>query len=501
MILDLTEKDTFLTTLDKIVNATESEITITIPVGHTLLDNVLNLKLLLAIARKSGKKVGLNSSDEVGTHLLAALFGREPVAAPKEPPKPTLLSRLRPYFSWRRFRSRRFALAFGWLLLLGLLLLSGYLWLINYVPRATVSLAFSQDTLTKSVLVNLAEGVTAVDLDKQIIPAQKLVVYATASAGERTTGKKTVGTQARGSIIVYNKTDHPKTFARNTLVSLVTTTSGSWLFTLDSAVTVPERTIASVSATPAGETTSYNFGQARVGVTAKEIGEKYNLPSGSQLNIGDEKPNDFLAKSDGDFSGGKETEVAVVTESDRSNLGIRITNELKDSLRQKLQVGIPVGLISASEGASLKIVGENFDRGIGETADTLNLTATGVGISYVFKSDDVKSVWQKVIQSSLPTNYTLSDTEKELSIDFSPDTVGGSSPQLLVKGVSFVVPKYLAEDLQRNLAGKSLSSAKSYLEALQGVKTVKIEVWPPIFGLATKMPPRSDAIRVIIERP
>lgn len=124
-----------------------------------------------------------------------------------------------------------------------------------------------------------------------------------------------------------------------------------------------------------------------------------------------------------------------------------------------------------------------------------------MGISYVFKSDDVKSVWQKVIQSSLPTNYTLSDTEKELSIDFSPDTVGGSSPQLLVKGVSFVVPKYLAEDLQRNLAGKSLSSAKSYLEALQGVKTVKIEVWPPIFGLATKMPPRSDAIRVIIERP
>lgn len=508
MKIEINQNDTFLGCLEKIKASPEKDVTLVIPAGHSLLDNILNLKLLKAQALKAGKELTLTSSDEAGSKLLSSLFAEgAPVPTTTSVvtasiPKATISfwDKIRPH-PGSRFKLNRFALFFAGFLGLGVGLMVLYAAVLYYVPRATVSLKFNQDALTKSVIVSLGATGVPVDLDKKIIPAQKLVLAATASAQIKTTGQKTEGDPATGTVIIYNKTDNPKTFAKNTLLALVTTVSGDWLFTLDSSVTVPERQVASVSATPSGETTIYNYGQAKVAVTAKSIGEKYNLPSGSQFNIGNENANNYLAKSESDFSGGRETLVAVVTQADHDNLQNTIQGKLFDDLNLKITAAIPEGMLSATGGAALKITASNFDHGIGETADTLSLTATGIGITYAFKADEAKAVWQSQVQSSLPTNYVLSTTEKDLSLTMVPDTTDTPTPQLLVKGVSFVVPKYLAEDIQKTLAGKSLTDAKNFLDALSGISTVKIDVWPPILGLADQMPRRPAAITVVIEKP
>jgi len=504
MVITVTNNDNFLSILQKIRSSLDEEFKVTIPVNHPLLDNVLNLRLLKNEVEKSGKKITFEGSDEFSNNLLSNIFGERAAVTTLEVVKSASTTSGFKVPSWptfnSRFKPRKFAVLFGGFLLLGILAIIALLWIDTNVPRATVSLKFTEESLVKNIAVTLDGKAALIDAPNHILPAQKIVVYATSSAQLATTGKKTEGDYARGKVIIYNKTDSQKTFPKNTLVSLVTTTSCNWWFTLDNDITVPERKVASVSATSEGQTTIYEYGQTKVNVTAKEYGDKFNLSADSQFNVGNESANDFLAKNEADFSGGRQVEVKVVTKDDQDKLLAKVTINLEDAVKLKLATAVPVGMVSATNGVYSKVVGTNFDRGISEKADNLNLTATAVGITYAFKEEDVKSLWQALVTTLLPQNYVLSQTEKELELSLLTTSLDTNKPQLQIKGTSLVVPKYVAADIQTTLAGRSLSDARTYLDSLTNIDTYKIEVWPPVLGLSNRMPKISGHITVEIQK-
>ena len=500
MTINILPTDNFVTIWQKVRGTSESELTLVIPTGHLLLDNSLTLKLLKKEGEAAGKIVSFISDSEGSNSFLSSLFGPLELDSSISvvPEKKTRLDVLKSLK--KRLKTPKFVLLFGSFVLFGVLLIGGLFVATTFIPRATVSLKFSQDTLTKNIVVNLSTTETAINSATQILPAEKIVLYATYSGQLATTGEKIEGDYARGKVTIYNKTDSQKSFSEGTMLSYITTSSGSWYFTLDKDVAVPERKLATTSATPGGEVTSYTYGQAKVAVTAKAYGDKYNLLPDSQFTIGDESSSDFLAKNEESLSGGREVTVKVVTVDDQTKLGEEVQTRLVDLLSQQLSLSVPPSFISAASGASIRVIGQNFDRGVGEKADTLNLTATAEATAFVFKEDDLKKLWQELILTNLPSNYSLSETEKQVDISFLTDTLETNRPQLVLKGTSYVVPKYLTEDIQDSLAGKSISQAKDYLGSLPNIESYKINVWPRFLGLGDKLPRIAKNITVTLEK-
>jgi len=500
MTINVQPGDNFVTIWQKVRGTSESELTIAIPTGHPLLDNSLTLKLLKKEGEAAGKSVNFVSDSDGSNGFLSSLFGPTEAlplvnSVSEEKKRLNLIGSFR-----KRFKAPKFVLLTGGFIFLGLVLLAGLFAAVTFIPKATVSLKFSKDALTKNIVVNLSTTEKVINSDTQTLPSEKITLYATYSGQLATSGQKIEGDYAKGKVTIYNKTDQAQSFSKGTLISYITTSSGSWYFTLDKDVSVPERKLATTSATPGGEVASYTYGQTKVSVTAKEYGDKYNLSADSQFTVGDESSSDFLAKNEETLDGGREVTVKIVTTEDQTKLGEEVQKQLIDLLSQKLSLSVPPDFISAASGASVRVVGQNFDRGVGERADLLNLTATATATSFVFKEMDLKKLWQELITANLPANYSLSDTEKQIDISFLTDTLETDRPQLILKGTSYLVPKYLTEDIQGSLAGKNLSSANEYLASLPNIESYKISVWPQFLGLGNKLPRVAGNITVVLEK-
>ncbi|MCX6783962.1 MAG: hypothetical protein NT141_02745 [candidate division WWE3 bacterium] len=505
MTFAATENDNFITLLKKIRANPDNTIEVVVKSGLPILDNVINLKLLTKEALDLGKSLEFKGTDPQSEALIGGIFGTElvvvaPVAAPELLKSKFDVKKIISSFNFKRFRPAKFGIIFGAIVVAGILLviISGVF--LTNLPRATVTLKFSTDSLAKSLVVNLSEAATAVDSAQAILPAQKIVIYATASAGAATTGTKIEGDYAKGTITVLNKTDHAKTFPKNTLISLVTTSNNNLAFNLDKEINVPARSVATVSATPQGETTTYEYGKVTATVTAQSYGDQFNIAGGSQLSVADESPNNFIAQNDNGFSGGKQNKVAVVAEVDQKKLLDTVTAQLVEAIKQKFTSAIPVGLISPSIGTDFAVVGQNFDKGLGEKADNLNLTATAVSTTYAFKEDNVKTLWKALMQALVPQNYTLSPEEKQIDMSLITDTLETTHPQMIIKGTSAVVPKYVTADIQNSLAGQSLAYAKHYLELLPNIDSYKIDITPAILNFGSRMPKVPSHINVVVSK-
>lgn len=504
MLITVTDSDNFFSIFKQIRACSENTLEVSIASGKPLLDNALNIKLLIREAEKLGKSVSFRGLDLAASNLLNGILGMEEAVVLEEVVIPAKryfdFKKLLGTLNIKRFKPAKFGIIFGGLTFIGIILLIVGGILLTNIPRATVTLKFSTDSLAKSLVVNLSEAATTVDSAQAILPAQKIVIYATASAGAATTGTKIEGDYARGTITVLNKTDHAKTFPKNTLISLVTTSNNNLAFNLDKEINVPGRSVATVSATPQGETTTYEYGKVTATVTAQSFGDQFNIASGSSLSVADESPNNFIAQNDNGFSGGKQNKVAVVADTDQKKLLDTVTTQLTDAIKQKFSSSIPVGLISPSVGIDFNLVGQSFDKGLGEKADTLNLTATAVSTTYAFKEDNVKTLWKSLISSLIPQNYTLSPEEKQIDMSLITNTLGTTRPQMIIKGTSSVVPKYVTADIQSSLAGQSLDYAKHYLELLPNIDSYKINVWPPVLNLGSRMPKIPSHINVVVSK-
>jgi len=515
----LEPQDGLFETLEKLSASGESgRLVLTIPENSPLLNNLLTLKILKRESKKLGIELELETEDPRGQNLLATLTPPEPASSARGGSGGNALGFQEgvdvypAHFSdekgawveksgrklWTFLKSptmKKFLL-FSAVGFAGLAVIFAVLWT---VPKATVRLTIRSEALVQSFELTASPSATAIDVSRKILPAVLVEVEEKGEQKAEATGKKEKGTKAEGEVTIYNWTDDEKTFAKEDVVTLIRVEGDKLRFLLDEELTVPAQT-ASVSATPEERTTTYIPGKKTVRVTAEKFGEEYNIKADEQLSIAGLSTDEFLAQNSSAFEGGKKEEVQIVTSEDQNRLLARLKDELEKKAREDIK-SRTVGDQKLNEEAIVyEILGQTFDKEIDEEAEefTLNLRLKGSGL--VYSQTQLDDLVSELLAENVPQDFDLSD--KELVTEVSAAKIeegedGGKMLKIIAKTKASVISKVDENRIKKDLVGRSLESAKKYVESIPGVSAVEITVFPPLPGALTKMPRITSRIEIL----
>ncbi len=363
-----------------------------------------------------------------------------------------------------------------------LLLVLGIYYL--FAVKATVTLHMEPKKIDDSTTVTLRTD-SDNDLSQKILTAKEIATSVDGTVSTTTTGKKDVGEKAKGTITFYNNSDNKKSISSGTTIS----SSNNLDF-----VTTGDIAVASAS----GDATSSKPGTASVGVIAKNIGNEYNLPSGTKFSIDGVSSNTLAGKNDSAFSGGSKKTVTVVAKKDTDTLIEDLTKQLegkaKDALKDKAGGGQQILPIFTDTVLSKK----SFDKDVGDEASKVTLQGTITFTTLSYNTEDLGKVAQAAIQGKYDKDLALSNkgiiTELQ---DIKPGKNGEATASLVMD--AGLLPKIDEENVVQNITGKSFTDATAYLQTLPQVSGAEIQLSPSLPLLPKLLPRISHNIKIVLQ--
>jgi len=369
-----------------------------------------------------------------------------------------------------------------------LLLLAGlffaFAW---FVPRAEVTVLVKPEVLEKEFKLTVDPNQDVVDRENLVLPGKTLETEMSGEKSSQATGEKLVGDQAKGTVIIYNRTDGPKTFEKGALIAA----SGGLKFSLDDEVKI-------ASKTPDLSTGVDKWGEAKVGVTAAEIGAQYNLAAGTQFSLENHPQSSYLAKNESDLSGGTSRKIQAVSEGDQNNLRDDLSKELAEGAEGELLAKVSPDQSLIAESILTDPISEDFDHQVGDEAQNLNLKLSVKISSLTFNRGEFVELVSGLLADSIPTDYQLQKEEIQSKFEIEEKNEDGS---LLFKAhiKANLIPKIEAKEIIKNLKGKYQNLAKDYLKIIPGYVDSEILIQPRLPGFLSTLPRSEERINVKIK--
>ncbi len=325
--------------------------------------------------------------------------------------------------------------------------------------KATVVLEINAKTSEKLQDIIFASDTTS-DPGSGILASQFLSVTKEGSASTKTTGKKEVGTFAKGTVTIFNNSSSSQALSSNTTI----TSSNDLEFTLDKNITV-----ASASGDIFSGTTP---GKGEVSVTAKKIGQEYNLPSNTKFTIGGS--SSVAAKNDDAFSGGTKKEVTVVSEGDIKKLREELPKTLEEKAKEELSKKISGDDVLLPVLINEGLIKEKFSKDIDDEAGELSLSGTVSykGVSY--KREDALDFAKEVLKNEISDNETVDSDSLKVNVEGIKQEDDNVSARVSIEG--FIIPKIDNNLIVKQISGKSFNRASEILMKHPQVSGVEIKL-------------------------
>lgn len=302
-----------------------------------------------------------------------------------------------------------------------------------------------------------------------------------------TTGKKDVGTNAKGTVTIFNSLTQSKTLTEGTILE----SPNGLEFTLDSSVTI--KAVASHSA---DEVVSPE--KITANVTANQLGKESNLPSGTKFSIASFDTADLIAKNDNPFSGGTKKEITVVSKNDSSKLEEELPRQLENKAREALKNRIGQNKILLPNFMSNSLSKKSFNAKTGDEVSQITLTGTVEyqGISYS-KNDLIifsRSLLEKDVPKTQEIDYNNIKTDVLNMKNKNDEEVEAS---ISIKAL--LLPRIPKDRFTKDLKGKSFKKAEDILYKLPQVADVNILLSPNLPFLPKTLPSREKNITILIK--
>lgn len=357
------------------------------------------------------------------------------------------------------------------LLVLGLFFITS-----KSTAKITISVSPKEDQQTKSVTFSPS----GTDVGNDTIGAEFMSVSENGQITTQATGKKDVGDKAKGTITIFNNDpDNSQSFPSGTTVK----SSDGKEFTTDSQVTVTAATSDPFQGTKPST--------SNVNVTASDIGQDYNLPSGTKFSIG---TSSFVAaKNDNAFSGGTKKQVTVVSKDDISKASDQLVKQLeskaKDDIKSKVDGSNEVlpGFIDTS------LDNQSTDKKEGDQANQFTLKATVNYKGVTYKKDDILNLADSLFKSSNQVVNKDNFSVEANNIKTDGDNV---TSDLTIK--ASLIPEIDQNSIIKDILGFEVNKAKNYISNLPQVSDVKISVSPSIPLLPKNLPKDPGKISVSV---
>jgi hypothetical protein len=358
-----------------------------------------------------------------------------------------------------------------------LLIVVFYLYLFTTKAAVSISINPKQDSKTTSVTFSSS---SPTDVKNAVIASESVSVSEDGTVTKPATGKKDVGTAAKGKVTVFNISNDKVSLASETTIIA----PNGLKFTLDSSVNVASASGDAIS--------GINPATATVNVTAANIGQEYNFPSGTKFSIGDN--SSLAAKNDNAFSGGTKKQVTVVSKDDIQKALDELPKQLEGKARKDIASKVTSGRTLLPNFIDESVDKQSFDKKMDEQANQLTLkgTVTFQGLSY--KNADIAAFANSLFNSSESelSQKDLGISAKNIVTEKNDDV----SADLTIK--ANLLPKMDTSSIAKQIAGVSLQKAKNIISNFPQVENVEVLLKPNIPFLPKNLPgnPKNITIQI-----
>jgi len=353
---------------------------------------------------------------------------------------------------------------------IGALILLVVLWVFGFVilPKATVTVNTDVSTTSVNTTLTAQIGVAELDLENNVIPANRVQVEKIDSVTVPATGEKNIGSRATGRINLTNciKSDGVQVVPAGTRFSA----AGVTFETSEQAI-LPEARFSG-----SGQCRSKENGDDKtVDAVAIEPGQQSNIASQSLTS----SISGIVAVGSA-MTGGTTEIVKVISQEDfnkaKETLNGTSKNQALSELQQQLQTGSlrPIdATLTASEPAVVASPAVGAEAGETKVTMTVNYSMLGV------KDDDLAQIVETQVRKNLddaPINIRNNGVDAiTFRVIESPDA---SKTRLTVETVATIGPDINEEELRTSIVGKKRGDIEKQIEAIDGVRSVSVEYTP-----------------------
>jgi len=520
-IIYLEPDEEITSVIDKLKQSKADRLSLVVPREATLLQSVVNLKLLLKEAESLSKEIAIITADKIGRNLAAQVgitvfesvknpqpiyqppapdissqdvieinpednaktavekpkglsvhhFQEEPPTdwkplrhslplgeeKPKEKPRAHLPIGLSKVANWNKI----FKIILSLLIIVGLIGVGSlfFLW-----PKVNIKVKVKAENYQQPLEMQVSGDNTA---GEDIFKGTLLEFSGEKEEKFEATGKKNLGGKASGTLTIYNKMDS-NTHVLNAGTKL---SSSSKTFIFKKTVTVPGATVQFPNIVP---------GAVSAEIEAENPGEDYNVKAGRFTIIGlsSAQQEAIYGQSSNDLSGGFTKEVKIVSQTDYDQAKDKVSKELIQELQDKLTQ-------AASEDVILEKAVQTEEQGINTSANvnaeanefTLKLKERTRAV--VYPQNDFEKFVVALIEKQIPYDkmITFGSSDK-----IEPVVDSTNYDQKLLKLKLNITGKLTSRldinKVKNDLAGKNNSEVESYLQNLSGVEGFEIKYSP-----------------------
>jgi hypothetical protein len=281
------------------------------------------------------------------------------------------------------------------------------------------------------------------------------------------TGSKLVGERAKGTVTIYG-VSNSKTFVAGTTIS----SPDGLRFTLDRDASVASGDAVTPST-------------VSVPITAGDIGDKFNLSSGTKFTISGLSSSQYLGKNDTNLTGGSSHQATVVTKVDQDRLLAALTAELNEKAKTNLMEKVPDGTTLLPQAITNQVVKKTFSKDVDAEADTFSVDLTVSFKGVVFRKTDMTDLFLKTFPNDIPENYHLEDDPNLSVIATKLDKSNNPVLEMQINGK--LLPKTDVDELKKKLSGKGKATVLKTVSLIPGFSKIQKETKPKFFDFVTDL--------------
>jgi len=337
------------------------------------------------------------------------------------------------------------------------------------LPKADIAISLKTEIAPYDFEFIADESLEKIDVANSKIPLQKIDVVSEESGNYPATGKKHVQETASGEITVFN--EYSSTPQRIVATTRFLSKEGDKLFRINEAVTIPGFSRVEGVDVP---------GQVIIKVYADKPGEDYNIKATS-FSLpglqGSPKYNSIYARSTKAMSGGIDKEVLYFSEGDYITAKENLVQAAKEKNEKDFLSKISEDVLLLEDTKKEEEPEINTDVKMGAAADNFQMNVkitTGAGL--ILEADLNEIINEKLISRLAADKEFLENSRDYQFGKIIIDQNGGVIIPVHIN--QKLITKIDAENLKKEIAGKSEAELKTYFSNISGIESTNINLWP-----------------------
>lgn len=400
---------------------------------------------------------GDNDEVELSGNELAALTAENKADRSEATKKSDKKKKKKKVPNFNSFRKK--ALIFGGIGLLALILLLA----IFGRTSADITIRAETSPIDVELAATISSRVPESDLENNTLKAQRQEIKKTLTQEFRATGKKDVGDRATGTVRI-------RTSAETILISGLTVPAGTEVSSSGGRIFITTEAAVFSQGDPSG------LGGVEVDIRAKERGSQFNGQSGSASTSASGVTSVSFV---GSTSGGTDKTVTVISQGDVDRARKQLEEQDEAAIKKELQEAFD-GDVRVFEDSFVANLGNaRSEPAVGQESNEGRLTVEATYSMLAVSNETLGAALDAYILAEIPNKdqQRVYDNGLEDAV-FTRGDGTAEEAQYVIASVGQYGPRFDTDALKEEISGKKVGEARSYLQDLPGVKGIDIDLGP-----------------------